>query len=213
MVIRPSPLLWMADLLIFMSPIAALVLWDEVGHGAGALAGLFACAVIARELLMSAKVTSERIRVRNRLWSCSFDADQVRGVGRVALISGTGQSSGALVFYLCDGSAVPVTASTSAGVGYRVERLQMAVAGLLGVPVVVRACRAEIDAALAELSGSVPGRFRRRSAAVTKEYLEVATAAEEAGVEVPVRLRRGIFGDQLVGPHNQPELVEFGERC
>jgi hypothetical protein len=213
MVIRPSPLLWMGDLLIFMSPVAALVLWDEVGHVAGALAGLVAGAVIARELLMSAKITSERSRVRNRLWSCSFDADQIRGVGSVALTSGTGQSSGALVFYLCDGSAVPVTASASAGVGYRVERLQMAVAGLLGVPVVVRASRSGIDAALAELSGSTPGRFRRRGVSVTAEYLGMALAAEEADVEVPVRLRRGIFGDELVGPHNQPELVEFGGRC
>lgn len=211
MVIRPRPSLWMMDALVFFSPILAVVAWYEIGSAAGVALGVVLGGFIVRELLVSARIANGRVRVRNRLWSCTFDTDQVCGVGSVGITNGTGQSGGALVFYLRDGSAVPVVASSSPGFGRRVERLQLSVARLLEVPVVVRASRAEIDAALATVREQGPGRFARRGWSVVPDFLAVALSPEEAGVVMPSRLRRGIFGDALIDPKNQPELVEFCE--
>jgi hypothetical protein len=202
----------MMDALVFFSPIIAAVAWYEIGPAAGVAVGVVLGGFIVRELLVSAKIANGRVRVRNRLWSCTFDTDQVRGVGSVGITNGTGQSGGALVFYLRDGSAVPVVASSSPGFGRRVERLQLSVARLLEVPVVVRASRAEIDAALATVREQAPGRFGHRGWSVVVDCLEVALSPEEAGVVMPSRLRRGVFGDELIDPQSQPELVEFAGR-
>jgi hypothetical protein len=205
-----GPRLLLADSIFFLPLWLGVVLaWEEYGSSIAAGVTAVVAALTLRWLCVVVFFGSERVRVVNRLWVCSVPVADIRAVGSVAVYTWTRAAPSAVLMYLRDGSAVPVVATARSF--YGPVGIAMRLADLYDVPIVVRAPRSAIDAAIAsESAGRKGGRWRRAHRA----YLDRAKSPEEVGVEFPVDLRRGRLKPTSLGmapdsSYREPELPEF----
>jgi hypothetical protein len=132
----------------------------------------------------------------------------ISAVGLIGVYTFTRWSPAAVLLYLRDGSAVPVVATARPFHG--AHRRLLRLADLYDVPIVLRASRAALDR---EVASHGAGHGRGRSSDTYRAYLARATTPEEAGVEMPVNLRRGRLKPTSLSHdpdsrYREPELSE-----
>jgi hypothetical protein len=185
------------------------IAWEEYRSLAAAGATAVVAVLTIRWLCVAVFFGPRRVRVVNRLWVCSVPVADIRAVGSIGVYTWTRAAPSAVLLYLRDGPAVPVVATARSF--YGPVGIAMRLADLYDVPVVVRAPRSAIDAAIeSERAGRSGGRWRRAHRA----YLERAKSPEEVGIEFPVELRRGLLKPTSLGmapdsSYREPELPEF----
>lgn len=201
--------LLLADSILFLPLWLGVVLaWEQYDPSVAAGVTGVVAVLTLRWLCVVVFFGPERVRVANRLWVCSVPVADIRAVGSVAVYTWTRAAPSAVLLYLRDGSAVPVVATARSF--YGPLGVAMRVADLYGVPIVVRAPRSAIDAAVeSERAGRSGGRWKRAHRA----YLERAKSPEEVSIDFPVELRRGRLKPTSQGmapdSYREPELPEF----
>lgn len=199
----------LGDSILFLALwLGVSVAWSEVGAPAAVAATGLAVALTLRWLCVIAVFGSERVRVVNRLWACAVPVTDISAVGLIGVYTFTRWSPAAVLLYLRNGSAVPVVAT--ARPFYGAHRRLLPLADLYDVPIVLRASRAAIDHEVAFRSA---GHGSGRSNDTYRAYLARAKTPEEAGVEMPVNLRRGWLKPTSLGQdpdsrYREPELSE-----